>query len=195
MIVDRSSWHVQAAYTLLGSFARLLLPSECDRVVLSLIETQDNDGLKAGIEALKVLPDDAEDGLGFLYFFTASAMQMTQNREVDDRAKGEAERAADAGLQKTSALKNLEEEFEVDQIMPGHWTKGVHYQIQETDTFKVDEICLILRSDGKYLQSFHLLQLNMPGTRLSMFLLPLTIYGRRYMEIRKDQVEYISTTI
>ena len=94
-----------------------------------------------------------------------------------------------------SALKNLEEEFEVDQIMPGHWTKGVHYQIQETDTFKVDEICLILRSDGKYLQSFHLLQLNMPGTRLSMFLLQLTIYGRRYMEIRKDHVEYISTTL
>ena len=71
MIVDRSSWHVQAAYTLLGSFASLLLPSECDRVVLSLIETQDNGGLKAGIEALQVLPDDAEDGLGFLYFFTA----------------------------------------------------------------------------------------------------------------------------
>ena len=154
MIVDRSSWHVQAAYTLLGSFARLLLPSECDRVVLSLIETQDNGGLKSGIEALQVLPDDAEDGLGFLYFFTASAMQMTQNREVDDRAKGEADRAADAGLQKTSALKNLEEEFEVDQIMPAHWTKGVHYQIRETDTFKVDEICLILRSDGKYLPFF-----------------------------------------
>jgi hypothetical protein len=69
---------VQAACALLGSFARLLSPSECDKVVLSLIESQDDDALRPGVEALKMLPDAAEDGLGFLYFFTASAMEIVQ---------------------------------------------------------------------------------------------------------------------
>ena len=69
---------MQAACALLGSFARLLSPSECDKVVLSLIESQDDNALRPGLEALKMLPDAAEDGLGFLYFFTASAMETVQ---------------------------------------------------------------------------------------------------------------------
>ena len=70
-MIDYSAGYVQAACALLGSFARLLSPSECDKVVLSLIESQDDDALKPGLEALKMLPDAAVDGLGFLYFFKA----------------------------------------------------------------------------------------------------------------------------
>jgi hypothetical protein len=94
---------VQAACALLGSFARLLSPSECDKVVLSLIESQDDDALRPGVEALKMLPDAPEDGLGFLYFFIASAMEIVQSRAAVNHANGddEAQRFGDAAQEKS----------------------------------------------------------------------------------------------
>ena len=73
---------------MLGSFARLLSPSECDKVVLSLIESQGDDALRPGVEALKMLSDAPEDGLGFLYFFTAS---IVQSRAAVNHANGDNE--------------------------------------------------------------------------------------------------------
>ena len=97
---------MQAACALLGSFARLLSPSECDKVVLSLIESQDDDALRPGVEALKMLSDAPEDGLGFLYFFTSyisSAMEIVQSRAAVNQANGddEAQRFGDAAQKKS----------------------------------------------------------------------------------------------
>jgi len=38
--------------------------------------------------------------------------------------------------------------FEVDQIIPDEWQMGYHYQMAEDDTFEMNEICVIERSDG-----------------------------------------------
>ena len=46
---------------------------------------------------------------------------------------------------KSSATHTL---FEVDKIIP-EWRNGVHYQVQDSDRFEVDEICVMKRSDVK----------------------------------------------
>ena len=47
---------------------------------------------------------------------------------------------------KSSATDTL---FEVDKIIPEEWRNGVHYQVQDSDRFEVDEICVMKRSDVK----------------------------------------------
>ena len=61
---------------MLYSFVRVLSPLECEKVVLSLIETKESSATTQGVEALKLLPDDAEDGLGFLYWLVASVSRI-----------------------------------------------------------------------------------------------------------------------
>jgi WD40 repeat protein len=40
--------------------------------------------------------------------------------------------------------------LEVDKIIPQEWIKGVHYQVEDSDRFEVNEICVIRRSDGTW---------------------------------------------
>jgi WD40 repeat protein len=40
--------------------------------------------------------------------------------------------------------------LEVDKIIPQEWINGVHYQVQDSDRFERNEICVIKRSDGTW---------------------------------------------
>ncbi len=46
--------------------------------------------------------------------------------------------------------QGLDAPFELDKVIPEEWRKGVHYQVQDSDRFEVDEICVIKRSDGTW---------------------------------------------
>jgi len=54
---------------------------------------------------------------------------------------------------KNSADLHEEFAFTVDEIIPAAWTEGNQYQIKDTDTFEVGEICIIKRSDSKALHT------------------------------------------
>jgi hypothetical protein len=55
-------------------------------------------------------------------------------------------------VQKDSASTTaaIDAPLEVGRIIPEEWRKGVHYQVQDSDRFEVDEICVIKRSDGTW---------------------------------------------
>lgn len=75
------------AVGLLAGLAGACKPATCDQLVLTIIELFEADVTQEGVKALSLLPDRHEDGLGFLFWLSASGAQGRKSRAVASSAR------------------------------------------------------------------------------------------------------------
>jgi hypothetical protein len=100
------------------------------------------------------IPDASASLLQLLTFPTLSSPSVQDQKEkkhgtTEITVKKCSEKKARFSPSKTKSSR-ADTLFEVDKIIPKVWRNGVHYHVQDSDRFEVDEICVIKRSDGTW---------------------------------------------
>jgi hypothetical protein len=102
----------------------------------------------AEIEVFRVVSDASQSELDILRLVVplGSFYQIFEQPGHQEVKKGQ----HSGEVQKEAAATTIDAPFELDKVIPEEWRNGVHYHVQDSDRFEVDEMCVIKRSDGTW---------------------------------------------